>query len=497
MAIARAIQSISAKSPVVLKTLDGYHAWTIKHRHWEFDALEDELHDVWISTADLRRFFDRFPQDSDLKKNYWRTMLYAKKHKTFYIAERTMRTLLSSKSKHLSFHTEVLKFLDWFERNITQVAAKKRLHLHLDERNAQREAYAATVTGPVPLAKVHPGMQDSTLPLTPQERWAMEQSGETVRRVFHPEALPVKVGMGQILRNVLIGIRDRIRSHLRGEYSLLNTFLLGFLVLMIPYKFLTVGLPAANEWTTQYHRVIWAYAMTATVALVCCIWYLVALSRSLARAWKAGSARIVALTFYLLVVPLSPFAMLVWYDQDMMECWWSMVRGKYQPMTVYADSHLGRIVAMGPMELGSSQALSEVLKQNPGYTLIQLESPGGFVIEGLRMAEMVSQRHLDTVSFDACASACTLVMVTGQERYLGPTVQMGFHRSGFAHVYEDYGWSKVDYQIAAHLRKYGAKDDFISQALKEPMFRIWWAPHEDMYSGGFASARWADRKAGY
>jgi hypothetical protein len=113
------------------------------------------------------------------------------------------------------------------------------------------------------------------------------------------------------------------------------------------------------------------------------------------------------------------------------------------------------------------------------------------------MAQLVSERHLDTVTLTRCASACTLVMVTGQERYLGPNARMGFHRSGFAHIFEDYGWTEVDHQIAAHLRKYGAKEDFISMALKEPMFRIWWAPHEDMYSGGFANAMWADRKAGY
>jgi hypothetical protein len=340
-------------------------------------------------------------------------------------------------------------------------------------------------------------MEDSTLPLTPQERWAMEQSGESVRRVFHPEALPIRVGIGQILKNALISVKERIFSYFRGEFSLLVTFVLGILILMIPGKFLDHALPVDSEWTRQYQRVIWAYALTALVAFICCTGFAIAVSRSLARAWKTPAARIAAVTFYLAIIPLSPFVMLLSYDQDMIDCWWSMVRSKYQPITIYADSHLGRIVATGPIELGSSEALLDVLNKNPGYTLIQLESPGGYVIEGMRMAQLVSERHLDTVTLTRCASACTLVMVTGQERYLGPNARMGFHRSGFAHIFEDYGWTEVDHQIAAHLRKYGAKEDFISMALKEPMFRIWWAPHEDMYSGGFANAMWADRKAGY
>jgi hypothetical protein len=490
-------QNKKSRGPRILKSLDGYHEWTIKHRHWTFDALQDELHDVWISTSDLRRFFDKFPADEDLKKTYWRTMLYTKEHKTYYLAERTMRTLLSSKSKHLSFHTEVLKFLDWFDRNISQVAARKRANNHLDVRNEHREAHAATVTGPLPASKSHPGLEDSTLPLTPQERWALEQSGESIRRVYHPEARPVRVGMGEILRNLLVIAWGRIKAYFHGEYSLLSTFLLGILVLMVPAKFLGIALPVSGEWTTHYQRVIWAYASATFIAAVCCLGYVVALSRSLACAWKNASARIAAVTFYLLVVPLSQIVMSLWYDEDMLECWWAMVRGNYQPMTIYADPHLGRIVASGPMEFGSSEMLLDVLKKNPSYTLIQLESPGGFMIEGLRMAQLVHDRHLDTVTLNRCASACTLVMVTGQERYLGPDARMGFHRSGYAHVFEDQGWTRVDFEIADHFRKYGAKDDFIAKALSEPMFRIWWAPHEDMYSAGFASAAWADRKSGY
>ena len=279
-------QDSNARKPAVLKSLDGYHAWTVKHRHWEFDALEDELHDVWVSTSDLRRFFDRFPSDDELKKSYWRSMLYAKEHKAHYLSERTMRSLLKSKSKNFSFHTEVLKFLDWFDRNISQVAAKKRENKHLDIRNVHREAHEATVTGPKAISEAHPAMEESTLPFTPKERWAMEQSGETVRRVYHPEARPVGVGIGQILRNALRHVQERITAYFRGEYRLLFTFFLGLLVLMVPARFLGLALPENGEWTTHYHRVIWAFASTTLVALVCCIVYFIALSRSLARAWK-------------------------------------------------------------------------------------------------------------------------------------------------------------------------------------------------------------------
>jgi hypothetical protein len=109
---------------LVLKNLDDYHQWPIKHRHWTFDLIEDASHEIWVSTQDLRLFYDRFPSDKVLKEVYYRSMLYAKDSKTYYLAERVMRTELR-KSKSYSSHTDVLKFLDWYERNVTQVVTKQ------------------------------------------------------------------------------------------------------------------------------------------------------------------------------------------------------------------------------------------------------------------------------------------------------------------------------------------------------------------------------------
>jgi hypothetical protein len=158
---------------------------------------------------------------------------------------------------------------------------------------------------------------------------------------------------------------------------------------------------------------------------------------------------------------------------------------------------LGRIRAVGPMVFGSAEALQKVLDANPKINLIEMDSPGGFVVEGMRMADMVAQRKLDTTVLNRCASACTLVFVTGQDRYLGPQARVGFHRSGRRNIFEDNGWSATDRRIAEHYEKYGASEAFVQKALKEPMFRIWTAPHSAMYEAGYANKEWIERKAGY
>jgi hypothetical protein len=129
--------------------------------------------------------------------------------------------------------------------------------------------------------------------------------------------------------------------------------------------------------------------------------------------------------------------------------------------------------------------------------LIQIESPGGVVIEGLRMADTVRQRQLDTVSFESCASACTLVLAAGTERYLGTDAEIGFHRSGRRFGPVNPGWSATDHKIAQHYRDRGVTEAFVRQALKPSIRELWIAPHEAMYTHGFANKPWAQRKSGY
>ena len=177
--------------------------------------------------------------------------------------------------------------------------------------------------------------------------------------------------------------------------------------------------------------------------------------------------------------------------------WWEWVHGKAQPIEVVADEHLGRIVARGEIRLGSANALEAAIRAHPGMTLLQLDSPGGFVVEGMRMAQVVQEHHLDTYTRDLCASACTFVMVAGAERYLSEEGRLGFHRSALRFQEFDGGWSSTDHMIARYFRSRGIPEDFIQQALKEPMWRVWWAPPRELFASGYITAWWADRPPGY
>ena len=161
--------------PQILKNLDDFRVWPIKHRHWKFELIEDESHNTWISTSDLRLFYVKFPTDRELKTRHRTSLLYAKDVKAHYLSERAARIELA-KSKSHSSHTDVLKFLDWFERNVSQVAAKKRENRHLDARNGQRQQHEESISfGVASYQLASPQLDATTIPLTPEERWVLEQ----------------------------------------------------------------------------------------------------------------------------------------------------------------------------------------------------------------------------------------------------------------------------------------------------------------------------------
>lgn len=490
------MKGLPARGPLVLRTLDDFHVWPVKHRHWLFELVEDEDHDLWARTDDLRNFFERFPSDKALKALHHRHMLYDKSARTHYLALRLARMELL-KSKGHPMHQDILKLLDWLDRNVLAVVARKRAVRKLDEDNGLRAEYARAVSGLVPVSHAHPRLDETTLPLTPEERWALEQTEEGPRKVYHPEARPIRVGWDHFARVARLWLLGTARAYWRGERGLPSSFWVGLGLLWLPWGFANLTIPESLDWTTHYRRVMWVAALLVPLAVVTSGLYTVMLSRSMLRARRQRKHLVFAWCFYLLVIPLGLTNLWDSYEEELLQYWWASVRGQYQPMTVYADPHLGRIRATGPMRYGSAEAMEKVLQENPRYTLIELESPGGHVVEGFRMAQLLADRKMDTVVLGECASACTFLFVTGQERYLGPNARMGFHRSGRRNVFSDAGWSVTDHKIAQLYGRFGTSGEFVRKALKEPIYRVWWAPHDDMYASGYANKAWMERKIGY
>ncbi len=481
----------------VIDSLHDYHVWPVKYRHWMFEIVESEDHDLWIGTHELRLFVPAFPADKKLVADWHRSMLFAKDIKAHYIAMPAMRTLVR-RARGEPGATEVLKFLDWLERNVLQAAANKRKNKGLDAVNAKRGEHAALVhAGPIPAGIAPVRLEVTTLPLTEREHWAREQRGAELPRVFHIEALAPRVHIGQWLHMQCTAAWQACMRMWRGGYPLPTTFAVSLLFALLPGRIGAWLLPYSLDWTHSYVRVYWAAAAMAALSLAAGVWFVLTMSRSLWNRFGERRLQAGALALYVVMLPAAPFIAFGGVERELLEEWRDMVTGRYRPAQVDADVHLGRIVVRGEMKFGSSEALLSVLQRNPALTLVQIESPGGYVLEGLRMAKLVQQRNLDTVVLESCVSSCTLVLAAGQDRYLGPDARMGFHRSGLKYGEVSLGWSATDHQIADWYRARGTAEDFVQRALQRPMQELWQPTHSEMYSAGYATLRWIERKPGY
>jgi hypothetical protein len=90
-----------------------------------------------------------------------------------------------------------------------------------------------------------------------------------------------------------------------------------------------------------------------------------------------------------------------------------------------------RSVALsGLIDFGATRALEAMLEAAPEVRVLRLESAGGRVAEARGLATLVHRRALVTSAVRECSSACTLVLLSGERRYLEPGARLGFHRYG-------------------------------------------------------------------
>jgi hypothetical protein len=482
---------------LIVKTLDEFHVWPVKHRHWNFEIVEDEIHDVWVNTRHLRSFYPALPSDKALKQVYGRTMLYAKDVKAHYLSERAMRLELR-KGSRTQVATDALKFLDWFERNVSTVSAKKRSNRKADVQHAvSLENTEIVQLGPLPgaLAPLH--LEASTMPFSEGEAWRRVAHDSDVPKVYHPDARVFRTPWTEWVRAHVLSIASWLVSMWRGEQSFRVVLLFSFLLAYVPSLIQNWWIPESLDWTVNYRRVLWGYAAVVPLAFAWSVWFSVSLWRRTKLAFDEPGGKIWATVVFALAIPSAPGYLFSKYDKEMLEPWWEMVSGRYRPADVSADPHLGRIVVTGRLKYGSADALQAVMQQNPKMTLVQIESPGGYVIEGLRMADLILKSNRDTVSLERCASACTLLLAAGQERYLGPNARVAFHRSGTKYGPVDDGWSEVDHELADFWKSRGVSTDFIDQALTPSIRQIWVAPHHEMYAAHYATLKWSERGTKY
>lgn len=102
-----------------------------------------------------------------------------------------------------------------------------------------------------------------------------------------------------------------------------------------------------------------------------------------------------------------------------------------EPKLVEVSADGSTIYFAGRIDFPAFLAFSKELGKNPGIKRLVIASQGGEVRAGQLMAASVAIRKLAVHVEHLCSSSCTLVLLSGPDRSMGPDAKIGFHKSYF------------------------------------------------------------------
>jgi hypothetical protein len=97
------------------------------------------------------------------------------------------------------------------------------------------------------------------------------------------------------------------------------------------------------------------------------------------------------------------------------------------------------ILIHSEIKKGDFEAFADLTKTvgNDRQIWVKLNSPGGDVVEAMRIGRLIRERFMFTgiMPERECASACVFILMAGVFRLAGPTAHVGIHRPKFDPVY--------------------------------------------------------------
>ncbi len=146
----------------------------------------------------------------------------------------------------------------------------------------------------------------------------------------------------------------------------------------------------------------------------------------------------------------------------------------------------------GSLGAGVTSEVAEVLRDMPDARTIHLNSPGGWIVEGRYLRELIKEKGLATYTSTECSSACVAPFIAGRPRTLHVDAKLGFHAMsgrGADPVYlrmAENAWGK-------ELRAKGASEGFIERALSTAATDMWYPSHRELIENHMIDGELGDR----
>ena len=113
---------------------------------------------------------------------------------------------------------------------------------------------------------------------------------------------------------------------------------------------------------------------------------------------------------------------------------------------------------------------------------VYLDSPGGIVRAGARMARLVRAQQFNTAVADGatCASACFLIFAAGKERFAGKNAKIGVHSATAVGAGETDGAKSVTIDMVRFLSELGVPPQILGKLVTARPTEIIWLTSADL-----------------
>ncbi len=281
-----------------------------------------------------------------------------------------------------------------------------------------------------------------------------------------------------------------IRKHWRGELLLsvsfwINVFLLNIVIWLLDALLANNGI-IENPVILARAAIIFG----AFVFLIVYPWQIIGLWRSCKRHIEIYGKYFWARTAQVLVV-LGIIATL-----GSLDSYWPIYKGCFR-MAFVKDNDFGNctltleknntlIHLQGGLNLGVSKEVSKILKRNPGIEGIILDSIGGRIYEGRKLAKLISAYGLDTYSLKGCYSAAAVAFIAGERRFLGMGANLAYHQYKAGHEGLDSFVDMKEEQAKDLLifRRQGIKSEFLDKLFNASSDDFWYPTVDEMLDAG-------------
>lgn len=282
---------------------------------------------------------------------------------------------------------------------------------------------------------------------------------------------------------------DYLRRHWNGRLPLLQAFWLNFFLLFLAFEMLEPYLwPPYLEGEVAVTVAILLYLLVSKVVVY--TWQLVGVLRVCSRRIRAGEGRLGAMVgqtamagslVITIVLALDSGHALQVYRERLAIASLPVPEPSY---TLDWLPQAGLIHLRGPLEVGITRRVEEMILDHPGVAGIVLDSDGGQIYEGRGLALLIGRHGLDTYTTKECSSACTTAFVAGARRALGERATLGFHRYRTYSVIPSIDVADEEARDRAIFLRQGVSAAFLDRAFSYPPDDLWRPSVEELLRAG-------------